>query len=298
VIESSSSPPAAVGRPTLRAPVAIGLALLLILIFVALLFPWDSLARRLTFELERASGSRITIGEIGPSWTARGPVLRARDVRIEHPAFDRVAVHALEIAPRLSSSWLSGAPALRIWADSELGLVDGVVELGSESGFVGAVSGVVIEKLPLRLEASGVGLSGELSARADVRLDPSGVLTGRVDFTSDSLVVQSDQLPLAIPFTRAVGAIEVLESGATRIDAVSLEGEVLRGEIQGEIGLAHRSVAPPIDLEARVQVVAPMLRRLAPDAGFALDREGRTSIHVQGPLDRPRIEPLAAGRRR
>ncbi|HKK51562.1 MAG TPA: hypothetical protein VKA74_08235, partial [Myxococcota bacterium] len=65
MIESSSSPPAAVGRPTLRAPVAIGLALLLILIFVALLFPWDSLARRLTFALERASGSRITIGEIG-----------------------------------------------------------------------------------------------------------------------------------------------------------------------------------------------------------------------------------------
>ncbi len=294
--ESSPAPAAPLGRRTIAG--ALALALLLTLFFIALLFPWESLGRRITHELEQASGSRITIAEIGPAWTARGPVLRARDVRIAHPAFTRVAVGALEIAPRLSRSWLAGTPALRIWADSELGRVDGVAELGPDSAFVGRVSAVPIEKLPLRLDASGIGLSGELSAEADVGLDPSGVLRGRVDFTTRALVVQSDALPLAIPFTRAAGGIEILEDGSTRIDAVTLEGELLAGEISGTIGLAHRSVAPPVELRADLQIVAPALRQLAPGAGLRLDRNGRASVRVHGPLDQPVIEPLAGAARR
>lgn len=294
--DASRSAPVPLGRRTIAGAVA--LALLLTFFFIALLFPWDSLGRRITHELEQASGSRITIADFGPAWTARGPVLRAREVRIAHPAFARVAVRALEIAPRLSRSWLSGTPALRIWADSELGLVDGVARLGRDSAFVGRVSAVPIEKLPLRLDASGIALSGELSADADVGLDPSGVLRGRVDFTTRALVVQSDQLPLAIPFTQAAGGIEILEDGSTRIDAVSLEGELLGGEISGTIGLAHRSVAPPVELRADLHVVAPALRQLAPGAGLDLDRDGRAAVRVHGPLDRPLIEPLPGDRRR
>lgn len=294
--ESSPAPAAPLGRRTIAG--ALALALLLTLFFIVLLFPWDSLGRRITHEIERASGGQITIADIGPAWTARGPVLRARDVRIAHPAFPRVAVRALEIAPRLSRSWLSGAPALRIWADSELGLVDGVAQLGRDPAFVGRVSGVPIEKLPLRLDASGIALSGELSAEADVGLDPSGVLRGRVDFAARALVVQAAPLPLAIPFTRATGGIEILEDGSTRIDAVTLEGELLAGEISGTIGLAHRSVAPPVELRADLQVVAPSLRQLAAGSGLALDRNGRASVRVHGPLDQPVFEPLpGAGRR-
>lgn len=294
-INPSAAP--AIQRPRIPTALAVSAALILTFLFIAWLFPWPSLGRRIAYEIERASGSRITIGSIGPALTGRGPVLRARDVRIQHPAFERVSMRSLEIAPRLSRAWLAGGVALRIWADSELGLVDGVVALGSDSAFVGRVSAVPIEQLPLRLEASGVGLSGELAADADVGLDPSGVLRGRVDFTTRSLVVHSDRLPLAIPFTRAEGGIEILEDGSTRIDAVTFAGEVLEGEVSGTIGLAHRSVAPPIDLTARLRIVAPMLRQLAPEAGFVLDREGRTAVRVQGPLDAPRVEALR-GRRR
>lgn len=294
--EARPAPATPFGRRSIAG--ALALTLLLTLFFIALLFPWESLGRRITHELEQASGGQITIADIGPAWTARGPVLRARDVRIAHPAFPRVAVRALEIAPRLSRSWLSGTPALRIWADSELGLVDGVARLGRDSAFVGRVSGVPIERLPLRLDATGIGLSGELAAEADVGLDPSGVLRGRVDFTTRALVVQAEALPLAIPFTRAAGGIEILEDGSTRIDAVTLEGDVLAGELSGTIGLAHRSVAPPVDLRADLQVVAPALRQMAPGAGLALDRDGRASVRVHGPLDRPVIEPLPGDRRR
>jgi hypothetical protein len=69
-------------------------------------------------------------------------------------------VSTLELAPRPSMSWLRGEPALRVWADSELGVVDGVVALGAQSSFVGRVDGVPLERLPLRVDSSGVALSG------------------------------------------------------------------------------------------------------------------------------------------
>ena len=137
------------GRAFLPPLLAVPLALVLVAIFIALLFPWDSVARRLTHEIARASGGEISIQELAPAFTARGPVLAARNVLVVHPAIDRVRIEILELAPRWSTSWLRGAPTLRIWASTELGQIDGVLQLGASSAFVGQVSEVEIEKLPL-----------------------------------------------------------------------------------------------------------------------------------------------------
>ena len=83
-----ASPAAAPGRIPLL--LAIPLAGLLTAVFVALLFPWDAVARRLAFEIGAASGARVAFGALGPAWTARGPVLRARDMRIEHPSVQQL----------------------------------------------------------------------------------------------------------------------------------------------------------------------------------------------------------------
>jgi len=278
--------------------VVILVAVGLVLVFIALLFPWDSVARRVAWEIAAASGSRVTIDDLAPAITARGPVLRARSVTIEHPAVDRVRLAELELAPRLSSSWLSGEPKLRVWADSELGVVDGVLQLGPAPGFTGHVERVDLARLPLRLDASGLQLSGELAADADVVLTPDGTLSGRVDFESTSLVVQASALPIAIPFTRAQGVIEILESGATRIESAQLEGPVLEGDFSGEIGLVHRSQSPPVDLQARLRVVDPTLRGLAPSLGLQLSSEGEAEVRVGGTLDAPDITTLGGAARR
>ncbi|MFK7897595.1 MAG: type II secretion system protein GspN [Myxococcota bacterium] len=279
------------------------LALLLILLFIALLFPWDAVARRLEFEIGIASGSGVRISELAPALTPRGPVLRARDVIVEHPAVDRVQITALEVAPRPSRSWLSGNPALRIWADTELGLADGVLELGEAPAYVGSVSGVELSKLPLRLEATGLDLSGELAADANVALDPGGTLSGRVEFNSPSLVIQGGQLPIGIPFTRAEGVLEILESGATRIETVEFEGPIASGQLSGEIELVHHSQSPPVDLKVDLTVADAMLRQLAPTAGIPLGPDGKASFQIRGTLDAPEITPSGrpnarAGRRR
>jgi type II secretion system protein N len=273
-----------------RIPVLIAV----ILAFVLLGFPWDSLARRIAWEFSEASGGSVSIETLAPALTARGPVLRARDVIIEHRAVDRVRLTELEIAPRPSFSWFSGEPTLRVWADSELGLIDGVLAVGEDSTFVGQISRVELARLPLRLAASGVQLTGEVDADANVTLDPRGTLGGRVAFSSPSLVIRSNQLPMAIPFTHTEGVVVILENGATQIESATFEGELIEGELSGEIGLAHRSQAPPIDFKADFRIVNPILRQLAPGAGLSLTADGEISVRVRGPLDAPVFESQAA----
>jgi type II secretion system protein N len=276
---------------TLSKSVGIPIAVVLILIFILLGFPWDSLARRVAAEISAASGSSVSIDTLAPALTPRGPVLRARDVVIEHPAVDRVRLLELEIAPRWSSSWFSGEPKLRVWADTELGLVDGVLGLGSTSSFAGQVGQVELARLPLRLDASGLRLSGRIDADTNVALAPNGTLSGRVAFSSPSLVVESSKLPMAIPFTRAEGVVVILENGATQIESVTLEGDLLNGKLSGEIGLVHRSQAPPIDLDAEIRVVDATLRQLAPGAGIPMSPDGTIKMRLGGTLDAPEIDP-------
>lgn len=286
------------GPTTLPKAIGIPIVVALILTFIFLGFPWDSLARRVASEISRASGSAVSIEYLAPALTSRGPVLRALDVVIEHPAVDRVRLLELEIAPRWSSSWLSGEPRLRIWADTELGLVDGILELGETPGFEGNVSRIDLARLPLRLDASGIRISGQLDTDATVELDPNGTLKGRVAFTSPSLVLESSQLPLAIPFTHAEGVIVILDDGATQIESVALEGDLLEGELSGKIGLVHRSQAPPIDLDVQFRIVDPMLRQLAPGAGIPMSPNGEIAVKVGGTLDAPEIAPQSTPNRR
>lgn len=271
---------------TVGIPIVVGLTLL----FILLRFPWDSLANRIAWEISSATGSAVSIDQLAPAVTARGPVLRARDVVFEHPAVDRVRLHEFEIAPRWSSSWLSGEPALRIWADSPLGIIDGILRVGEISSFVGRISDVELAGLPLRLDASGVDISGRIEADADIVLDPNGTLSGRVAFLSPSIVVESNRMPMALAFTNVEGVIVILENGATRIESVVFEGETIEGNLSGEIGLVHHSVAPPIDLDAHFRIIDPLLRRLAAAAGISMSSNGDVAARIYGSLDAPLFE--------
>jgi len=276
----------------------IGLVLLLcgllVICFILLRFPWDSLGRRIAWEISHVSGARVDVPNLTPALTARGPVLRAEGVTIEHPAIDQVRLFALEIAPRLSMSWFGGDPTLRLWAESGLGNIDGILRLGDEPAYVGQVSEVELSRLPLRIEATGVRFRGLIEADADVALAPNGTLQGRVEFESPSLVIESSRLPIAVPFSRAAGVIDILESGATRIDSLALEGEVLEAELSGEISLVHRTQSPPIDLLAHIRVVNPTLRQLASGAGLDLSPSGETDVRVGGTLDAPEMTSAGA----
>lgn len=271
--------------------VLIPAAIVVIGLFIALLFPWDAVARRLAFEIGAASGARVSLDDLSPAWTKRGPVLRASSVVIEHPSVQRLRVSTMEVAPRFGASWLKGEPRLRVFADSELGVVDGVLVLGRAPAFDGKVKRVAIERLPLRLAAAGMKVAGELGAKADVALDPGGTLRGRVEFDSPSLRFESGLIPRPLVFSRASGSLSILENGATRIEQLALEGDQVRGTLSGEIGLVHRSQPPPLDLQADLEIVDPQLRTLASAAGLPVGPDGRASVSIQGTAALPLITP-------
>lgn len=281
-------------RESLRAVGGIPLVCGLVLLFILLGFPWDSLARRIAHEISAASGSSVSIDRLAPAWTGRGPVLRARDVVIEHPAVDRVRLAELEIAPRFSTSWLSGDPTLRVWAVSDLATVDGILELGDSPSYSGLLSNVALARLPLRLDATGMRISGSMDADALVTLDANGTLHGRVAFLSPSMTIESDLLPIPVPFSRTEGVIVILETGETEIESAAFEGEVIEGQVSGTIGLVHRSQSPPIDLTAEIRVHSPVLRQLAPGAGFQLSPDGGIKMRLHGTLDAPEFGPMSA----
>ena len=132
-------------------------------------------------------------------------------------------------------------------------------------------------------------LGGRLDADADVALDPGGTLSGRVEFESASLLLQTAMLPVQIPFSRATGVVEILDSGATRIADVVLDGDVVAGTLSGEIGLVHRSQSPPLDLRVDLQVRDETLKRLAPGAGIRLAADGSASLAVSGTVAAPNL---------
>ena len=268
--------------------------LLLFVVFVVLLFPWDALGRRIVWEINRVSAARVEVDSLSPAISARGPVLRASDVRIHHPAVDQLRIFTLEIAPRFSTSWLGGDPTIRVWAETGLGTADGVLRLGETPAYVGRVLEVELSRLPLRLDANDLQLGGRLDADADVALDPGGTLSGRVEFESASLLVQTAMLPVQIPFSRATGVVEILDSGATRISDVVLDGDVVAGTLSGEIGLVHRSQSPPLDLRADLRVLDDTLKRLAPGAGLRLAADGSVSLGISGTVAAPNLQSVRA----
>ena len=266
--------------------------LLLFVAFVVLLFPWDALGRRIVWEINRVSAARVEVDSLSPAISARGPVLRASDVRIHHPAVDQLRIFSLEIAPRFSTSWLGGAPTIRVWAETSLGTADGVLRLGETPAYIGRVLEVELSRLPLRLDANNLRLGGRLDADADVALDPGGTLRGRVEFESTFLLLQTAMLPVQIPFSRATGVVEILDSGATRIADVVLDGDVVAGTLSGEIGLVHRSQSPPLDLRVDLQVLDETLKRLAPGAGLSLAADGSVSLSVSGTVAAPDLQSV------
>ena len=283
------------GASFLPTRVLLPLSAMLLVLFVLLLFPWDSLGRRIAWEISRVSGARVEVTDLGPALSARGPVMRARDVDIQHPAIERVRLGTLEIAPRLAASWLSGNPKLRIWADTELGVLDGVLSLGPEPAYLGRVRNVELTRLPLRLDPSQLHLAGRLSADADVALAPNGTLSGELHFDSSALEVETERLPIAIPFSRATGTVEILPSGDTRISGIELEGPMIEGHIEGKIGLVHRSQSPPIDLAATLRIHDPVLLDMAQSNGFPITNGNQTNFDLSGTVASPQVLPRRTG---
>lgn len=132
-------------------------------------------------------------------------------------------------------------------------------------------------------------VAGELGAIADVALDPGGTLRGRIEFDSPSLRIEAALIPKPLLFRRATGVLSILENGATRIESVKLEGDQVRGTLDGEIGLVHRSQPPPLALQADLEILDAELLALAQAARLPIGPDGRAALQIGGTAALPQL---------
>lgn len=276
---------APIPRPLLwvGAPIA---ALLLIVVFVFLRFPYDEFALPLGQRLGAATGSDVTIGGIDSQLTIGGPGIAARDVRITRPDGRWIGIDALHIRPAWSPAWLRGDPALKIDVDSSVGRSSGVLVLGDVPAWTGEVEDVDLARLPLG-DAGGVAVSGLLVAAADLALGP-GFPTGPLSFDAHTGEIAHPALPIVIGYDRASGDVTLGADPLVDVRALEIDGPLLQASAAGTVRPGRGPGDEQLDLQVEIEIKDPAMRAMLQGLGVRLDGRGRAKFALGGTLSSPR----------
>jgi type II secretion system protein N len=268
-----------------------GAAVALTSFFLVVGFPYDRLAPRATTAIEKATGTRITIGRLGLGVTWFAPQLRGADVVVTwpggfHAAFDDVRVH-----PAWSLSWFRGTPALVIALRSPLGEVDGTAVGGAAPSFDGALRNVSLALLPLQDLAAGSQLDGRVDAKIDVQMAEAGP-QGTVHFDAKQGSLTLPLLPIGVPFDSLSGDVELGGDLLAKLIAFDLAGPLVGLTASGTIGHNPALHLSPLALAARIETREPAVRSMLQSQGIALDASGAAAVGISGTLASPQIVPV------
>jgi type II secretion system protein N len=241
-----------------------GFALLCLLIFAVLFFPYRSLELRLEQELAKSTGLNVAIDELQYGF----PFGLAFDSLALTPRQAATPVSIRITEGRLSLNPLSLA-ANRLKAELHGHVLDGTLRLVTRSRAVGP-------HLPARLETDWDAVDLSQLDRVWDRIPEINAVQGRSSGHS-SLTVDGRQLSaldgageielsqaaaeLTLPGVDAVNLKNVagkanwkLEQGELRINRCDLQGRGVQGELHGTVGLSPRLHRSRLDLEGRLSV--------------------------------------------
>ena len=258
--------------------------------FVFLGFPYDLLALRLSNAAESLD-VRLRIGELSPYIGLAGLGLSATEVVAGAPGGRSVVIERLVLRPAWSFAWMRGMPAIHIDVASEIGGGAGTVIVGATGGFDGRLEALRIADLPIEM-LEVVGIDGVLDADVDLHAadaDAGGGLVGKVAFELREGTLSAEGLPIALPFDRLHGSLHFGEEAAwLKMSGVQLEGPLLAGTIEGEVGQASTGADRPLALQVayvvRDEGLAGMFRSFGQPA-----EDGSTRLSVSGTLAKPGI---------
>lgn len=266
---------------------AVVAALLLLLAFVALGFPYERLRARVEHEAERATEADVSIGSLGPGLGLTGPVLHASDVSVRTEEGALLRVDELRVGPALAS--LALRPALRVDARGSLGRAHGTVYLGERTGFSGTLEEIDLGSPPLARLLSRLGLTGRGRVDGTVRDGGTG-LRGHVTFELTDGSFQHPSLPFALPYASLRGELEARDDGSIDVRHFGLDGPLLGAEVTGRVGApAPHYSGSPLDLRATLHDVEPQARGLLQRLGVRVGRDGRADVRLAGTLSAPRV---------
>lgn len=276
-------------RPVLRG-VAIGAAcLLLTLVFAALQFPWDRLSPWLIGQIERATGVRMEIGQLGPSWSLTGPAARVDNLVLHLPGRTPLLIDWLRARPALSLSWLAGEPALGLVVGLAGGEVAGTLWPAGESGFDGDFHDVDTTRLPEAMRADDLPLEGLLSGAADLR-QRGGRWAGELEVTGTDGSLLLPNLPIALPFDQVHAEVQLDEAGLLTLEGGTLDGPLASFEAEGTVTLDGAGRPEALDLQVTMRDVDPSLRGMLANQGFRLNADGGADLAIRGSARAPQIE--------
>jgi type II secretion system protein N len=275
--------------PALRGGLAAALALALVLLFVALGFPYARLAPALTGLLQRATGARVRIASVGPGLSWTGPRLVARGVELAWPGGYRLPLDRLSVGLAPSFAWLRGVPALAVSVESDLGELDGTARISDTPGFDGEVRELALDRLPPGMLGATARFTGVLDA--DLDLDMTGQeLAGRVRFRARDGSLSMAELPIGVPFAAFDGDIELGGDALARVDSLVLDGPMIGASATGTVGHSAIVELAPLQIELQIEAHDPSVRNLLRSQNVALNDDGSGHLKVVGTLSAPKLQ--------
>jgi type II secretion system protein N len=260
---------------------------LLTFVFGVVGFPYESLARRLAYELEARTGTRLAHQSVQGFFSFAGPGVVWTGVAITTAGGTALAFDSARVRPAWSLAWLRLAPALRLDLDGPAGRVTGVATLGSAPGFRGDLAGVDLSALPADRAWPGAALAGTGNASLDLRAGaelPEGSV--RFEASDGNLGVQG--LPVALPFAVLRGELELGGEGFAEIRALRAEGPLFSADAKGRIGRAERFAQAPLEIDIEVQA-EPRFAATLEQLGIRGARGGPTTLRVRGTPEAPQV---------
>ena len=111
---------------------------------------------------------------------------------------------------------------------------------------------------------------------------------GRVEFDLREGTLRTEGLPIALPFESLHGRLDFGGEKYIHLSGVELQGPLLDGTIQGDVGYATGSSGQPISIDVAFRLrndgLASMLGAVAGQG-----EDGRSHIQITGTLARPVI---------
>ncbi len=269
--------------------------LVLTVFFIFLGFPYDLLASRLADQVERSTSVRLRIGELSPYVGLAGLGLEAREVLAAREGGRTIVLQRLVVRPAWSLAWFRGMPAVHLDVTSEIGNGEGTLILGSAGGFAGSLEAVRLEYLPVEM-LEAVDIQGILDAVIDLHANDDvdddgesagvGGWVGDVDFDLREGSLATEGLPVAVPFERLHGLLHFGGERYLTVSGVRLEGPLIAGTIEGEIGHGASIDRRPLKLDIAFQVQDANLDGMLSGLGTR-GQDGISHLRVSGTVVRP-----------
>lgn len=281
--------PGDVTRPLPPGLIRIGLplaALVLVVLFVLALFPYDRFREVVVAELARATGARVSMDAMSGGFSIGGPALRATNLRLRWPDRRELLLDGVRLRPAWSLSWLRGRPAVHLDLRSGAGRLVGTAWPGAEPAFAGRAEDVALGELPLQLVDGPVPIEGRIDAEIDLSSGPNGPV-GELRFESEQGSIALPQLPFAIPYETLQGVLEREPTGTLQVRSLALNGPMLSLQVAGSVAAGRRPEDSALDLTGDLQRVDPALHDVVRAFGIRLDSSGATALRISGTLGRP-----------